>query len=247
MGKIRYFVPSFFTSLSLLSALVAIHYTALDEFILPAWLILFSMICDFLDGKFARILKAASPFGAQYDTLSDFVAFGIAPAFLAYRVSLQYLAYPGVIAALIYVFFGCYRLVRFSLRTKKTKSGNNSFIGLPIPAAAGFISTSIIFSLHHWNTIPNHSLFLISILLVSILMTSRIEYLTIDHSKFFPGKKIFLIVIILLLIILFFRYSYISFLFLIVGYIVLCPVRQLYLYIGNKSSLIKKNRGVSKL
>jgi CDP-diacylglycerol--serine O-phosphatidyltransferase len=227
MNKIKYIIPSLFTSLSLLSALIAIYYISVDEFVLAPWLIIFSMICDFLDGTFARKLNAASSFGAQYDTLSDFVAFGIAPAFLAYRITLHTLSSWGMIVAVLYVFSGCYRLVRFTLRNKHNPNEKKSFIGLPIPMAAGFISASVIFSQQHFDISPNRYLFLSFMFILSLLMVSRIEYLTIDKSgKYGQASKVILI-IASLSIIFSFSYSYVAILFWISVYILFCLIRQI--------------------
>ena len=88
MNRFRFTVPNFFTSLSLSCALISLNHIIKGEFILSSWIIFLSMIFDFLDGKVARKLQATSPFGALYDTMSDFVAFGVVPGMLMYRVSL---------------------------------------------------------------------------------------------------------------------------------------------------------------
>ena len=73
--NLKYLVPNFFTALSLILGLSALHLININNYYLAAWLIGFAMVCDFLDGKFARMLNAQSKFGAQFDTLSDFVTF----------------------------------------------------------------------------------------------------------------------------------------------------------------------------
>ena len=85
-------IPNAITGLSLISGLTALHFTFENNFILAAWLIAFSMLCDGLDGKIARLLNAQSRFGAQFDTLSDFVAFGVVPGFMVYRYKLSELS-----------------------------------------------------------------------------------------------------------------------------------------------------------
>ena len=72
MNKIKYLIPNLFTALSLTSGLVAIHVIYEQKnFVTASWLIAFSMLCDGLDGKVARLLNATSKFGILFDTLSD--------------------------------------------------------------------------------------------------------------------------------------------------------------------------------
>ncbi|MBW6516107.1 MAG: CDP-diacylglycerol--serine O-phosphatidyltransferase [Candidatus Cloacimonetes bacterium] len=242
MKSIKYLIPNFFTSLSLLSALIAIHYISIGEFILAPWLIMFSMICDFLDGKFARILDAATPFGALFDTMSDFVAFGIAPAFLIYQVSLYRIPFLGALVTIIFVFSGCFRLVRFSLRNNDIHK-KSSFIGLPIPIAAGFISSSVILSLRTWNQIPDDNIFMIIVFLISILMISRIEYLTIEQDTLYRKNFRFLFALFLISAVVTFKYFYIAILFWITSYILFCLLRHIFVFILNKQRFLKRNTG----
>ena len=242
MSRVKYLVPNFFTGLSLLSALIAIHYISINELILAPWLIMFSMICDFLDGKLARLLDAASPFGAQFDTLSDFVAFGIAPAFLIYRVSLQYITILGAAVAIFYAFCGCYRLVRFSLRNTDLKS-KGSFVGLPIPVAAGFLSSLVLLNLQTWNRPPNHIYLLIAVFLISLLMISRVEYLTIEQDTLFRKDFRLLFLIFLVSLIFSFHFFHIAILFWIAVYILFCLIRQILLLLLSRNRLANKKRG----
>lgn len=241
MIRIRYLVPSLFTSLSLLSALTAIHFILESEYILAPWLIIFSMLCDFLDGKFARLLKAASPFGALYDTLSDFVAFGITPALLIYRLSLQSIPVIGAIVAVMYVFSGCYRLVRFTLRSKDSRI-KSSFIGLPIPIAAGFLSSWVIFSLQTWNSIPNNYVLLFFTFILSLLMSSRVEYLIVEHNSRQNKKLKLLFLLLLVTLAITIRVSYLAILFWITAYILYCLIRHLVIVFAGRSVEHKTQR-----
>ncbi len=239
MSKFKYLIPNFFTSLSLLAALFAIYYISINEFIMAPWLIMFSMVCDFLDGKLARKLNATSPFGAQFDTLSDFVAFGIAPGFLIYQVSLQFVPFLGAIVAIIYIFSGCYRLVRFSLRNQDLNR-KSSFVGLPIPIAAGFLSSLVILSLLKWNKIPDHNLLTVLAFLISMLMISRVEYLTIEQDTIMRTDFRILFAIFIISLILSFRFFYAAILFWITSYIIFCLFRHIFIYLLGKQQFIKK-------
>jgi len=226
MKNFKFIVPNLFTGLSLFSALAAINYIGNNEFILASWLIMFSMLCDFLDGKFARLFIAVTPFGKLFDTLSDFVAFGIVPAYLAFQISLLRIPYLGAIVSVFFVLSGCYRLIRFTLR-KKDRKNKTSFIGLPIPIAAGFISASVLVSLNTWNQIPDDGIFLITVLALAVLMSSRIEYLAFEQDSLQRTDIKLLILVFLASLILTIRYSYMAILFWITAYILFCFVRHI--------------------
>jgi len=226
MNRFRFIIPNFFTSMSLLSAMISLNYIAKGEYILSSWFIFLSMIFDFLDGKVARKLNAMSAFGALYDTMSDFVAFGVVPGLLIYRVSLLQINPYGAIVSVLYIFSGCYRLIRFSLRSNDS-SRKSSFVGLPIPIAAGFLSSTVLINIRVWSQLPNEIFMAILTLAVSFLMVSRIEYLTINEDgKISSGAKIGF-VLLFLSIIVFFKHSHITFVVWLVGYIVYNPIRYL--------------------
>ena len=82
MSKLRYLVPNAFTSMSLILGLISVVLSVRGNPALAAWLILWGVLLDKLDGSAARLLNASSPFGAQLDPFADFVSFGIAPAAL---------------------------------------------------------------------------------------------------------------------------------------------------------------------
>ncbi len=100
---------------------------------------------DGLDGKLARMLNATSEFGIQLDSLADLVSFGVAPAILVYKWALAPYGRLGWMAAfLFFVACGALRLARFNVQTKVIDP--RFFIGLPIPAAAGVVVTSVLFA-----------------------------------------------------------------------------------------------------
>jgi CDP-diacylglycerol---serine O-phosphatidyltransferase len=236
MKNLRFLIPNLFTTLSLFSAMYAIVLISNGEYILPAWLIMFSMLCDFLDGKSARLLNAISQFGKMYDTMSDLIAFGITPAFLVYKVALEKLSLLGALVAAFYVFSGCFRLIRFTLRHKveqhSPKNGTrsltkDSFWGLPIPMAASVLATGVLSSLRIWNRIPSEHLLAIIILMISLLMISRIEYLSFDEeSKTRIGVKL-LVILVFLSIIFTFHYIYITFFIWTALYIIYGLIRYI--------------------
>src|SRR5207244_1360429 len=93
-----------------------------------------AMIMDMLDGRVARLMKATSQFGVEYDSLADMVSFGVAPAFMLYWFALRDLGRPAWFAAFLFVICGALRLARFNVITGT--ADKRYFVGLPIPAGA---------------------------------------------------------------------------------------------------------------
>ncbi len=237
--NLKYLVPNSFTALSLILGLSALHLINLGNFYLAAWLIGFAMVCDFLDGKFARILNAQSKFGAQFDTLSDFVTFGVTPGFLAYSSLLNEVGFVGAAVSIFYVFCGGYRLVRFTLKNKTT-SKKEPFIGLPIPAAAGMIASFIIFNSYYNDSKIIIDLLIISTFLVSILMISKIEYLPLEKGKKLSKESTFFISLAIISIVLAIEFSYFIFIIWMLIYIIYGVVRQILLTVNNRIPKIRK-------
>jgi len=86
--KIKYIFPTMITASSLIFGLIAMNAASESNFVMASWLIALSILCDGLDGKVARLLNASTKFGAELDTLSDFVVFGVVPGFIAYKSAL---------------------------------------------------------------------------------------------------------------------------------------------------------------
>ena len=145
MPPLRYFVPNTFTALSLLLGLWSCAMSVRGNFELAAWMILWGTLLDKADGTTARLCKATSQFGVQFDSFADFVAFGIAPAALLYfRVAGQLTGWREMglmLAAGLYVLALAIRLSRFNL----TSGTETVFYGIPgtlmgAVIAAGYLS-----------------------------------------------------------------------------------------------------------
>lgn len=129
-------LPNLVTMLGLCFGLTSIRFTFADSFALAAGLLILAALFDGLDGLIARRLNAASPFGAELDSLSDFVCFGVAPALLLYHFGLEGMAGMGWLAALFFAICCCLRLARFNVAAKDETSEKGSFTGVPAPAGA---------------------------------------------------------------------------------------------------------------
>ena len=142
-----YLLPSIITTFALFAGFYSIIASVNGDFTLAAISIMVAMLWDTLDGRVARLTDTQSAFGAEYDSLSDLVSFGLAPALLVYEWSLSDLGRMGWLAAFIYLACAALRLARFN--TQVGASDKRYFQGLPSPASAGVIASMI--WLKFWN------------------------------------------------------------------------------------------------
>ncbi|NOR35498.1 MAG: CDP-diacylglycerol--serine O-phosphatidyltransferase [Woeseiaceae bacterium] len=186
MGKLRYSIPNSFTALSLLLGLGSIVTTQIGDLEFAAWLIVWCGLLDTMDGLAARLLKATSDFGAEFDSMADLVSFGVAPAVLIFNVGLQIAGveletgqfWVLLVSCGVFVLAGAMRLARFNLATDKPRTG--WFTGVPITAAGGgLLSSMVLVLLYHQDTssvLPLHLYLPIVMFVLAILMISRLRF-----------------------------------------------------------------------
>ncbi|MGZ8341923.1 MAG: CDP-diacylglycerol--serine O-phosphatidyltransferase [Telluria sp.] len=133
-----YLLPNAFTTAALFCGFYAIVMSMNQRFDYAAWAIFIAMILDSLDGRIARLTNTQSEFGAQYDSLSDMVSFGAAPALVIYEWSLRGLGKLGWIAAFVYCAGAALRLARFNTNIEVVDK--RFFQGMPSPAAAAIVA-----------------------------------------------------------------------------------------------------------
>jgi CDP-diacylglycerol--serine O-phosphatidyltransferase len=129
-------LPNFVTLLGLCAGLTALRLAYADRFEPAAALIIFAALIDGLDGLLARKLNAVSKFGAELDSLSDFVSFGVAPALIVYQAALTGAPDVSWTAALIFAVCTCLRLARFNVSRTRPVVGKAHFVGVPAPSGA---------------------------------------------------------------------------------------------------------------
>ncbi len=155
-AKGKYIVPNAITAANMVMGLISIYYASRGFHATAAWIIGYAIILDKLDGSTARMLNASSDFGVQFDSFSDFISFGIAPAFIVFSLlnSDPYAAsfakpheavflYVGVV---FFILMSASRLARFNVTTMPN---TRYMFGLPTPGAAGFIITFILTGLKY--------------------------------------------------------------------------------------------------
>jgi len=154
IGQLRrrsiYLLPNLFTTAALFAGFYAIVQAMNGRFDVSAVAIFIAGILDGLDGRIARMTRTQSEFGAEYDSLSDMVSFGAAPALVMYEWALKDLGRFGWIAAFVYCASAALRLARFNVNTDVVDK--RFFQGLPSPAAAALVAGFV--WLAHDNKIP---------------------------------------------------------------------------------------------
>src|ERR1700719_3493816 len=136
---VRTLAPNLVTLLALCAALTAIRMAFEDRSGLALAAIVFAAVLDGIDGRLARLLKGTSRFGAELDSLSDFVNFGVAPALILYFWDLHQLQSAGWIAAMVFAICAGLRLARFNVMIDdpdRPSWAGNFFTGMPAPAGA---------------------------------------------------------------------------------------------------------------
>jgi len=143
MRKI-YIIPNLVTTANLYCGFTSITAAIHGDFQTAAWFIIAAAIFDALDGRVARMAKATSKFGVEYDSLSDLVSFGMAPGLLLYTWALEPFGRLGSLASFLYVCCAALRLARFNVNTETVSKA--FFQGVASPIAAGAVATFVIFN-----------------------------------------------------------------------------------------------------
>jgi len=170
-----YLLPNLFTTAALFAGFYAIVAAINQNFAAAAVAVYIAMVMDGLDGRIARITNTQSAFGAEYDSLSDMVSFGLAPAIVAYEWSLFAVGKLGWLAAFFYAAACALRLARFN--TQVGTADKRYFQGLPSPASAAVLS-GLVWYVHELD-IAGRDAVIVALpftIACGVLMVSRIRY-----------------------------------------------------------------------
>jgi CDP-diacylglycerol--serine O-phosphatidyltransferase len=183
---VRTLLPNLITLLALCAGLTAIRLAVENKLELALAAIVFAALLDGIDGRVARLLKGTSRFGAELDSLADFVNFGVAPALILYFWGLHELKSAGWIAAMVFAICGGLRLARFNVmidNPNKPAWAGNFFTGIPAPAGAITVLLPIYLN---FLGVPNG---LITVWL-TFFYTLAIALLMVSKLPVFSGKRV---------------------------------------------------------
>jgi CDP-diacylglycerol--serine O-phosphatidyltransferase len=197
-----YILPNLFTTAALFAGFYAIVQAMNNRFEHAAVAIFIAMVLDGLDGRVARLTRTQSAFGAEYDSLSDMVSFGAAPALVIYEWALKGMGKLGWIAAFIYCAGAALRLARFN--TMLDVQDKRYFQGLPSPAAAALVA-GLVWVMIDNNYTGDEARWYACILTIfaGVTMVSNIRYHSfkdINLRRSVPFFAVFAIVLFYLLV-----------------------------------------------
>jgi CDP-diacylglycerol--serine O-phosphatidyltransferase len=142
IGMYIYILPNLMTIANLFCGFISVVFSIQQQFKYAAIAVVVAAVFDQLDGRLARLTHATSKFGAELDSLCDLVSFGVAPALLMYMWALQPYGRLGIMASFLFIACGALRLARFNVQVDVVEK--NYFQGLPIPMAAGIVTSSFL-------------------------------------------------------------------------------------------------------
>ena len=179
-------IPNILTLLALCAGMTAIRFAMVGKYEAAAVAIIVAGVFDGLDGRAARLLKANTSFGAQLDSLSDFISFGVAPAVVLYAWTMSELFTLGWVIVLFYAACCALRLARFNtqLDVELPPYASNYFTGVPAPAAAGVVLVPMFFAFE-WGDAFIRSPWVNAVVIggVAALMVSRIPTLSLKKIR----------------------------------------------------------------
>jgi CDP-diacylglycerol--serine O-phosphatidyltransferase len=193
---INHFLPNVVTVLALCTGLTAVRFGVQERWQLAVAAIIVAAVLDSLDGRLARRMGATTKFGAELDSLSDFLCFGVAPALLVYLWSLHAGGGFGWVLALLFAVCAALRLARFNTRlgiSDLPPWAGNFFTGVPAPAGAGAALLPMMIYFQWGNAVFRHPalnacvLLFVGALMISRLPTFSFKRLKVPHRWVLPG------------------------------------------------------------
>ncbi len=219
MRKGIYILPNTLTLCGMFCGFFAILVSFKGHYIYAAWAILIANIFDGLDGWVARLTNSTTKFGIELDSLSDLVAFGVAPAVLIYSWALQPFGRLGWGAAFLFVICGALRLARYNVQMGTAES--KAFTGLPIPGAGTVVASLVLFYNEIWGVIEGRNYVVLFLpFLLAVLMVSTLRFHGLKELDFKKRKPFWLLVVIGSAFVLIFMYPEIVIFIFAITYVV---------------------------
>jgi len=189
-----YILPNLLTTGGLFCGFYSVIASLRGDFLLAAIAIMAANVFDVLDGRIARLTKTTSRFGIEYDSLCDLVAFGVAPGILVYRWGLEPWGTFGWLAASLYVTAGALRLARFNVLSDTALKRH--FLGLPIPAAAEVIATTVMLYYFFGAEGPTyrHLIVLVMVYALAGLMVSNVRYFSFKEIDIYRRQPFWVLI-----------------------------------------------------
>jgi CDP-diacylglycerol--serine O-phosphatidyltransferase len=238
MRKGIYILPNTLTLCGMFLGFFSILASLKGNFVDAAWAILVASIFDGLDGWVARLTHSTTKFGIELDSLSDLVAFGVAPAVMLYKWALIPFGRVGWAAAFLFVACGALRLARYNVQMGSTES--RSFTGMPIPGAATIVATLVIFYHEIWETMPAKNYFiLIFTFFLAVLMVSTLRYHGAKELDFSKRKPFWILVAIVIALAIIITHPPIALFIFAMIYLISGIIENIVLYYRKRKQMSK--------
>ncbi len=196
-----YILPNLLTTGSLFMGFFSIVASATGRIDHAVWAIFLAAVFDGLDGRVARLTHTVSAFGVEYDSLSDSISFGVAPAVLFFQWALSPFARFGFLGAALFAICAALRLARFNVQINTVEK--RVFNGLPSPMAALMLAATVLYfedqalSVETWRPF-----LLVMVYCVGLLMVSNVKYSSFKEMDVLKKKPFHILVLMILIIIL---------------------------------------------
>ncbi|MEW6419491.1 MAG: CDP-diacylglycerol--serine O-phosphatidyltransferase [Nitrospirota bacterium] len=238
MRKGIYILPNTLTLCGMFLGFFSILASLKGNYVHAAWAILIANIFDGLDGWVARLTHSTTRFGIELDSLSDLVAFGVAPAVMLYKWALIPFGRVGWAAAFLFVACGALRLARYNVQMGSTES--RSFTGMPIPGAATIVATLVIFYHEIWGTMPARNYFiLIFTFSLAVLMVSTLRYHGVKELDFSKRKPFWILVAIVIALAIIVTHPPIALFIFAMIYLISGIIENIVLYYRKRKQISK--------
>lgn len=229
--KLAFFLPNTFTALNMACGYIAIILAFRGQFYLACIALILGAIFDSVDGRVARLTGTQSAFGEQFDSLSDAISFGFAPAMLVYMKFFTGYGRLGIAVSFLFLLCATLRLARFNANIEKVTS--SYFQGLPSPSAAMAL-TGLVLLTESWPFLIELSgLWLVYVLFYAFLMISNIPFNSFKNSPWVKSHRKLVFFLLIVIIVMTFAYEQ----YMIIGSITLYVVGSLIYFFTHMGAL----------
>ena len=241
----RVLAPSLFTLGNMACGFYALLSSVRGEFVSSATAIIAGMVFDALDGRVARLVHGESSFGVEFDSMADFLSFGVAPAHMMYAFILKDYGAWGYPMAFVYALCGGLRLARFNAMAHDGAGSKTHFTGLPIPGGAGFLASFVLLyqiieegrPAHTWRLLMDQIPLLYGLapfmtIAIALLMVSTIPYPAFKQPGVLRPKSLPAILLLLSIGFLLFYYPLMVIFVVFFFYVLIGPVSLVTRLIG---------------
>jgi CDP-diacylglycerol--serine O-phosphatidyltransferase len=237
-----YLLPSTLTLCGMFCGFFAIMSAINGNFLHAAWAIILANIFDGLDGWIARLTNTSTRFGIELDSLSDLVAFGVAPSIMMYKWSLAPFGRLGWAAAFLFVACGALRLARFNVQTGTP--GSKAFKGMPIPGAATILSSIVIFYYVYWEGVPEKNvIFPLMTIFLALLMVSTLRFHGLKEIDFKEKKPFWVLIVFVLFLFVLLTHSSEAMFVFAMAYLVWGIIENIVLFARKRKQKREEQRG----